>query len=164
MASLPDDLQLFRQMHKLMEISRHFFQQGNFESLRERLDVRHREFLTLIHLYNLTLDEPEGVSLKKLTHSLHISQPTASMLVSHLVERGHVSRRENPRDRRQTLLTIPPAQREGFDRMARAQSEAAARVLDRLPEGKRELLMDFINTLYGEFSGQELLSDSHSGD
>jgi len=163
MASIPDDLQLFRQMHKLMEISSHFFQRGNFEALREHLDVRHREFVTLIHLYNLTLDEPEGVSLKTLTHSLHINQPAASMLVSHLVERGHVSRKENPRDRRQTLLTIAPDKRAGFDRMARAQSKAAAHVLDRLPVGKRELLMDFINTLYGEFSGQELPSAPHGG-
>ncbi len=160
MSPLPDDLELFRQMHKLMEISRRFFQRGHFESLREQLDVRHREFLTLIHLYNLTLDEPEGVSLKKLTHSLHINQPAASMLVSHLVERGLVSRRENPRDRRQMLLTIAPAQREGFDRMAQTQSKAAASVLDRLPVGKRELLMDCINTLYGEFFGQELPSAS----
>lgn len=160
MSSVPQELLLFRQIHKLMEISNQFFQRGYFAPLREHLHVRHGEFVALMHLYNLTLDKPEGISLKRLTRSLHINQPAASMLVSHLVKKGCVSRRENPRDRRQALLTIAPSERAAFDQMARAQSAAAERVLHRLSEGRRELLMDFVDVMYNELADRDNESGS----
>lgn len=155
MATVPQELLAFRQIHKLLEISNRFFQRGHFALLKERLHVRHGEFVALMHLYNLTLDKPEGISLKELTRSLHMNQPAASMMIGNLVSKGCVSRQENPRDRRQALLTIAPSEREAFDQMARAQSAEAERVLNRLSANKRGLLMEFIDGMYDELAERD---------
>ncbi len=149
MNSTPEEkLRLFRQMHKLVEISKQFMHFCYVEPLIEHFKVRPNEFDLLMRLYNLTIEHPEGVSLKALTRVLNVGQPAASMLVSGLVAKGYVCRRENPSDRRQTLLTIAPGEREHFDSMAVAQSEASAGVLAGFPEDKKALLNDFIDEMY----------------
>ncbi len=149
MEHTPDEkLRFFRQMHKLVEISQQFMNFCYVEPLIKRLRVRPNEFGLLMRLYNLTIEQPEGVSLKALTKVLNVGQPAASMLVSGLVAKGFICRRENPADRRRALLTIAPAEREHFDCMAVAQSEAAAELLGGFPEDKKALLNSFIDEMY----------------
>ncbi len=149
-----EKLRFFRQMHKLVEISKQFMNFCYVEPLIKRLHVRHNEFDLLMRLYNLTIEHPDGVSLKALTSVLNVGQPAASMLVSGLVAKGFICRRENPVDRRQSLLTIAPSEREHFDSMAIAQSEATAKILSGFPEDKKELLNAFIDEMYSYLAEQ----------
>ncbi len=149
MNSTPEEkMQLFRQMHKLVEICQRFMQFCHIEPLLTRLHVRRSEFDLLMRLYNLTIEHPEGVSLKTLTHVLGVSQSAASMTVGHLMQKGLVLRNVNPGDRRKALLTIAPAERVHFDTMATAQSEATAKILSELPAEKKALLNTFIDEMY----------------
>ncbi len=149
MKNTPNErLRFFRQMHKLVEISKQFMHFCYVEPLIKRFQVRPNEFDLLMRLYNLTIEQPEGVSLKALTRVLNVGQPAASMLVSGLVAKGIVCRRENPADRRQSLLTIAATEREHFDSMAMAQSEATAKILADFPEDKKALLNAFIDEMY----------------
>ncbi len=149
MESSPEDkLRLFRQMHKLVEISQRFMQFCYVEPLLTRLNVRRSEFDLLMRLYNLTIEHPEGVSLKALTRVLGVSQSAASMTVGSLLQKGLVCRNVNPDDRRQALLTIPPHERVHFDNMAVAQSEATARILHDFPAEKKALIRGFIDEMY----------------
>ncbi len=143
-----EKLQLFRHLHKLVEISQHFMQFCHVEPLLTRLHVRRSEFDLLMRLYNLTIEHPEGVSLKTLTRVLHVSQSAASMTVSSLMQKGLVCRNVNPEDRRQALLTISPEERIHFDTMAVAQSKATARILADFPPEKKALLKAFIDEMY----------------
>ncbi len=149
MNSSPEEkMQLFRQMHKLVEISQRFMQYCHIEPLLARLHVRRSEFDLLMRLYNLTIEHPEGVSLKTLTRVLGVSQSAASMTAGNLMQKGLVQRNVNPGDRRQALLTIAPAERVHFDSMATAQSEATAKILSELPADKKALLSAFIDEMY----------------
>ncbi len=149
MDSSPEEkLRLFRQMHKLVEISQRFMQYCHIEPLLTRLNVRRSEFDLLMRLYNLTIEHPEGISLKALTRVLGVSQSAASMTVSSLMQKGLVYRNVNPEDRRQALLTISSAERIHFDTMATAQSEATARILADLPADKKALLRTFLDEMY----------------
>ncbi len=154
MNSTPEEkLHLFRQMHKLVEISQHFMHFCHSEPLIARLNVRRSEFDLLMRLYNLTIEQPQGVSLKALTQVLGVSQSAASMTVSSLMQKGLVQRNVNPEDRRQALLTIAPAERVHFDTMATAQSEATARILADFPADKKALLAAFIDEMYSYILG-----------
>jgi DNA-binding MarR family transcriptional regulator len=61
-------------------------------------------------------DHP-GASLSELAAQLGIGLPSASTLVTRLVDLGHVDRREDPAERRRTVLTLT--------RRGKAQLEAA---------------------------------------
>ncbi len=149
MNTTPEEkLHLFRQMHKLVEISQRFMHFCHIEPLLQRLNVRRSEFDMLMRLYNLTIEHPEGVSLKALTHVLGVSQSAASMTAGHLMQKGLICRKANPGDRRQALLTIPPSERVHFDTMATAQSEATATILADIPADKKALLSTFIDEMY----------------
>ncbi len=149
MNSTPEEkLRFFRQIHKLVEISQRFMQYGYIEPLLTRLNVRRSEFDMLMRLYNLTLEHPEGVSLKALTRLLGVSQSAASMTAGSLMQKGLVQRSVNPGDRRQALLAITPSERIHFDNMATAQSEATARILADIPPEKKALLGTFIDEMY----------------
>ncbi len=141
-------MRLFRRMHMLVEISQRFMQFCHIEPLLKRLHVRRSEFDLLMRLYNLTLEHPEGVSLKALTRVLGVGQSAASMTVGHLIQKGIVCRNVNPADRRQALFTIAPSERTHFDTMATAQSEATSRILADLPAEKKKLLSTFIDEMY----------------
>ncbi len=149
MNSTPEErMRLFRRMHMLVEISQRFMQFCHIEPLLTRLHVRRSEFDLLMRLYNLTLEHPEGVSLKALTRLLGVSQSAASMTVGNLLQKGLVCRNVNPADRRQALFTISPAERVHFDTMATAQCEATAKILADLPAEKKKLLSTFIDEMY----------------
>ncbi len=143
-----ESMRLFRQIHKLVEISQRFMQFCHIEPLITRLHVRRSEFDMLMRLYNLTLEHPEGVSLKALTRLLGVSQSAASMTLSNLLQKGLVQRNVDPGDRRRALLTIPPSERVHFDTMASAQSEATARILRDIPADRKKRLSAFIDDMY----------------
>ena len=84
-----------------------------------RAAVRRREpswSLPQLHTLGFLQLKP-GVSLSELAGHLGVGLPSASALVSHLVAAGQVDRRDDPEERRRTILTLT--------RQGEAQLEAA---------------------------------------
>jgi DNA-binding MarR family transcriptional regulator len=73
-------------------------------------------------------DHP-GASLSEVAAQLGIGLPSASTLVSRLVESGQVDRREDPSERRRTVLTLT---RRGTAQLEAAIQASGEELADRL--------------------------------
>jgi DNA-binding MarR family transcriptional regulator len=67
------------------------------------------DFAALVTLRRL--DEPGGVSQRRLMRELNLTSGTVSVRVERLAQRGLVTSSEDPRDRRNTLVALTPAGR-----------------------------------------------------
>lgn len=65
-----------------------------------------RQGSSLARLKMLTIDKPEGVSLKVLASHLQMTIPAASLLVEAMVTNGFFERQANPNDRRAVLIRL----------------------------------------------------------
>ncbi len=144
----PSPVQIFHQIHKLVEISHRFLHTCYIEPLIKHFNLRPSEFDVLMRIYTMTVQQPEGISIKELTARLNINQPATSMIVSNLVNKGYITRRENPSDRRCTLLSIAPQEQALFDTMAEAQGKATEKVLEGMTEKKKKQFFSFIDEMY----------------
>lgn len=70
-----------------------------------------------------------GTSLSDLAATLGVGLPTASALVSRLVSMGQVDRRDDPAERRRTLLRLTP---EGEAQLEAALADTRAELAERL--------------------------------
>lgn len=92
--------------------------------VREALDAQHALFHAIARLNApdwLELDLPtgqlkalvtlgmrEGMTVSEVADALHLSKPSASMLIDKLVQQGYVERSEDPSDRRRAIV-VPSA-------------------------------------------------------
>jgi DNA-binding MarR family transcriptional regulator len=85
--------------------------------LRSYIDKISREKYEITggHFYILRRIKDGDTSVSELADARHISRPVVSKKVDSLVEKGLVSRRESPEDRRFTVLELTP---EGEEIMA----------------------------------------------
>lgn len=97
------------------------------------------------HVYLLTRDCPDGVTLKVLAEALEITPAAASEMVDSLVRKNVLCREHNPNDRRAVAITLAEGCRKRF-----RESE---KKFD-------EMTMDFLNTLSAE-SREEFTSVVH---
>jgi DNA-binding MarR family transcriptional regulator len=75
------------------------------------------------------LRQNPGASLSDLAAHLGVGLPTASTLISRLVTGGQVDRRDDPAERRRTLLSLTPQGEAQFkSALANSQSELAKRL------------------------------------
>lgn len=88
------------------------------EAWRE-VDLTMTQFRALLHVR-----ARQPLSVGRLGEALGVPLGTASALVGRLDRLGLVSRRENPADRRQTLVELSPA---GETMLGRVEDEAVAR-------------------------------------
>jgi DNA-binding MarR family transcriptional regulator len=120
-----------------------------------RASVRHEnptwsvpQLVTLGYLRN-----HPGASLSDLAGQLNIGLPSASTLVSRLVELGHVDRREDPAERRRTLLTLTRQGSAEFEAAIAASAEELAGLLRTLPARDLERLGPAMAVLRKLFEG-----------
>ena len=105
------------------------------------LEMMSTHQLTLPQMVALHVLRYEGpISTLRLMDDLRLSASATSHLVDRLVERGWVTRRENPEDRRQRTLEITSAAVEMLDAMAAERSQEFERAFSRVePELLRRL-------------------------
>jgi DNA-binding MarR family transcriptional regulator len=97
-------------------------------------------------------DHP-GASLSELAVQLGIGLPSASTLVSRLVELGHVDRREDPAERRRTVLTLTRRGKAQLEAATQASAEELADRLRALPARDLDRLgqaMAVLRDLFGD--------------
>ncbi len=94
-----------------------------------------------------------GASLSEVATQLGIGLPSASTLVSRLVEQGHVDRREDPAERRRTVLTLTRRGRAELEAALQASGDELADRLRALPARDLDRLgqaMAVLRTLFGD--------------
>jgi DNA-binding MarR family transcriptional regulator len=109
------------------------------------------DFAALVTLRRL--DEPGGVSQRRLMRELNLTSGTVSVRVERLAERGLVTSSEDPRDRRNTLVVLTPAGHELFDRVTPAHIATENRLLAALSAGQVAELVTLLRQLLVSFEG-----------
>jgi DNA-binding MarR family transcriptional regulator len=94
-------------------------------------------------------------SLSHVAEHLGSSQPSASRLISGLVTRGLVARKECEDDRRQVMLVLTPRGREVQAKSHRATQERLAEEVVHLPEEKRRAIVLAMKILLDVFGPTE---------
>jgi DNA-binding MarR family transcriptional regulator len=109
------------------------------------------EFYALVTLRRL--DQPDGVSQRRLMRELNLSSGTVSTRVEGLVERGLVTRAVDPSDRRNSLVALTPAGLALFERVTPAHVNTENRLLAGLDPGQRDQLVELLRTLLVSLEG-----------
>lgn len=91
------------------------------EQMRGLLDAGHFGPRHLPVLFALALSGPEAVG--ELAERMGLSPATVSQLVNELERGGFVDRREDPRDRRRTIVSLAERHREPIEYYARRRIE-----------------------------------------
>ena len=95
-------------------------------------------------VYLMTLDCPEGVSLRDLAAYLNYSSCTASIMVDALVNRGVLDRRQATDDRRKVMIRLSEAT---LSAAKESQRKVAALITGALDELSPEELVTFASTM-----------------
>src|SRR3954467_14425754 len=86
------------------------------------------------------LDEPDGVSQRRLMDELGLTSGTISVRMDRLVDEGLVDRRADPGSARNTLISLTARGRELFERVVPAHLDNERRLLSGLSAGELDLL------------------------
>jgi len=114
-------------------------------------DLNAPDFAALVTLRRL--DEPGGVSQRRLMQELSLTSGTVSVRVERLAERGLVTRAEDPQDRRNTLVALTRAGHELFDRVTPAHIATENRLLTALSGEQFDHLVTLLRQLLVSFEG-----------
>jgi len=86
---------------------------------------------------------PDGLTMSELSRRLIVSNGAITGLVDKLAEAGLVTRHEDPKDRRSTIVRLTRKGRDNFLRMARRHEEWVVSILGELSsEAQSELLQN----------------------
>jgi DNA-binding MarR family transcriptional regulator len=95
----------------------------------------HRGALSLVHLNVLTVIEADGpMSMGRLAEALDVSVASATGIVSRMVARGVVERRQDTTDRRVVVVHLTPAGTRIFQALEQRHREGLAKLLGHLSE------------------------------
>jgi DNA-binding MarR family transcriptional regulator len=109
------------------------------------------DFAALVTLRRL--DQPGGVTQRRLMRELNLSSGTVSVRVERLSDRGLVSRATDPADRRNSLISLTEAGHALFDAVTPAHIATENRLLSALTERQRGELVCLLRTLLVSFEG-----------
>jgi DNA-binding MarR family transcriptional regulator len=86
----------------------------------------------------------------ELAARLALARPTVSLLVNELSRAGLVERAEDERDRRRTIVSVPPEHRRRLVRLAEARLDLVRRTLARLEPHERDGFLQGLRVLAEE--------------
>jgi DNA-binding MarR family transcriptional regulator len=102
-------------------------------AIREEMRQRGAPFLSVSQLRTLAfLHHSPGSCLYHLAEHLGVARPTASAIVGRLVQRGMVSRTENPTERRRVSLKLTPLGARHFRQTRQSAQSCLTSTLSRL--------------------------------
>jgi MarR family transcriptional regulator, 2-MHQ and catechol-resistance regulon repressor len=87
--------------------------------------------------------------MKDIAESLSVSMPSATAVIDKMVKARLVQRREDPRDRRVTLVSLADEGRKAIKRLYRIHEERLAEVLSLLPPKKQHELIAAFEHVHG---------------
>jgi DNA-binding MarR family transcriptional regulator len=124
---------------------------AELERVFESYGLSGPSFAVLVSLARL--NEPGGVSQRRLMAELGLTSGTVSVRMDRLVEQRLVDRQPDPDDKRNTRITLTDAGRVLFERVAPAHLANERRLLSSLSETEQELLATLLRKLLVEYEG-----------
>lgn len=113
-----------------------------FEGALDALGMSGREFLVLSFAVSA-----EGLSQQDVSERLGVDPTIVVGLVDAVEERGWLTRKRDPDDRRRNLLVVTPAGRKTYAKAVQAAAAAEDRFLQPLPAAEREQLRELLHAL-----------------
>jgi DNA-binding MarR family transcriptional regulator len=80
----------------------------------------------------MTVREHGQMTIKQLTHALHVKAPAVSTMVERLVEMGILTRKDNPADRREVLVRVSPRDESQIQEMERRHLQLTVELFDKI--------------------------------
>jgi DNA-binding MarR family transcriptional regulator len=117
---------------------------------RHGLEQRHASALLTI-----ALDGP--LSVTELANRRHVTAKTASLIAIELEQAGLVSRREDPHDRRRTIVSIAKSQEAAVSEGLSHRAARLRRALERLTASERDGLIRGLEVLTEELGSRSQL-------
>jgi MarR family transcriptional regulator, transcriptional regulator for hemolysin len=125
--------------HLLVTTGRDFFAE------MERAGVS----LTQTKSLMLLIDAEESMSVKAISDALGLSVPGISRAIDQMVQRGEVTREEDPRDRRCKMLKVTPRGRKVYERLMAIRLAGVRRFVEELDPDEREALAHGLDAVAG---------------
>jgi MarR family transcriptional regulator for hemolysin len=108
--------------------------------------------LTQAKTLMLLTDADESKSVKAIADALGLSIPGVSRAIEAMVQRGEVTRVEDPRDRRCKMVTVTPRGRRLYERLMAIRLAGVRRFVDQLDEDEQEALAHGLDAVAGRIS------------
>lgn len=125
--------------HLLVTTGRDFFA----EMEKAGVSLTHAKSLMLL------IDAEEPMSVKAISDALGLSLPGVSRSIDAMVQRGEVTREEDPRDRRCKLVSVTPSGRRLYERLMAIRIAGVRRFVDELDENEKEALAHGLDAVAG---------------
>jgi MarR family transcriptional regulator for hemolysin len=100
----------------------------------------------------LLTDADEPKSVKAIADALGLSLPGVSRAVEAMVQRGEVTREEDPRDRRCKMVSVTPKGRRLYERLMAIRLAGVRSFVEELNEDEKEALAHGIDALAGRIT------------
>jgi DNA-binding MarR family transcriptional regulator len=97
----------------------------------------------------ILIDADEPMSVKAISDALGLSLPGVSRSIDTMVQRGDVTREEDPRDRRCKRVTVTPRGRKLYERLMAIRLAGLRRFVETLDETEREALAHGLDAVAG---------------
>jgi DNA-binding MarR family transcriptional regulator len=97
----------------------------------------------------ILIDADEPMSVKAISDALGLSLPGVSRSIDTMVQRGDVTREEDPRDRRCKRVTVTPRGRKLYERLMAIRLAGVRRFVETLDENEREALAHGLDAVAG---------------
>ena len=108
--------------------------------------------LTQIKSLTFLAEADEPLSVKALSDVIGLSVPGVSRAIDGLVQRGEITRMEDPRDRRSKLLSITPRGRRTHERLLAIRVAGIRRFVDELDPEEQEALARGLSAVAGRLN------------
>jgi DNA-binding MarR family transcriptional regulator len=100
----------------------------------------------------LLIDAEEPMSVKAISDALGLSVPGISRSIDAMVQRGEVTRAEDPRDRRCKMLSVTPRGRKLYGRLMAIRLAGVRRFVEELDQDEREALAHGLDAVAGRIT------------
>jgi DNA-binding MarR family transcriptional regulator len=114
---------------------------------RHGLEQRHATALLTVALYG-------PMTVTELSQRHHVSLKTASLIAVQLHQAGLIERRDDPADRRRTILSVAKAKERAVYEGLSRRAAHLERALDRLTPSERKGLLTGLRVLAEEMAGE----------
>jgi DNA-binding MarR family transcriptional regulator len=99
----------------------------------------------------LLIESEDPMSVKAISDALGLSLPGISRAIDGMVQRGEVTREEDPRDRRSKLVTVTPRGRKLWERLLAVRMAGVRRFVEELTPQEQEALAQGVGAVAGRF-------------
>jgi MarR family transcriptional regulator for hemolysin len=128
--------------HLMMTTGREFFAE------MEKTGVS----LTQAKSLMLLIEAEQPMSVKAISDAMGLSLPGVSRSVEAMVQRGEVTREEDPRDRRCKMVSVTPRGRKLYERLMAVRIAGVRRFVEELDQDEQEALAQGLDAVAGRIT------------